>query len=64
MERGGFARVTFQPAGRGRIRIVEVAYSDDEHAEDWEVLNLDDLTKEEILFLIRQLDLSEVGLNF
>lgn len=65
-ENGGFARVTFAPVGRSRIRIIEVAYSDDENAEDglWTVLNLNDLTREEMQFLVRQLDLSEVGLNF
>jgi hypothetical protein len=62
-----YAQVTFTAAGRGRIRILSVLVSeneDEESEDDWMRIKPEDLDRDELKYMIRQLDLSELELDF
>lgn len=63
---GRFARVTFASAGRGRIRLLKILVSDDEDSEDdqWVRVKQSEFDRDELKYIIRQLDLSELELDF
>ena len=67
LDDGRYAKVTFKAAGRGRIRILRILVSDEEESSDesnWTKMSQDDFDRDELKYLIRQLDLSELELDF
>jgi hypothetical protein len=67
LDDGRYAKVTFAAAGRGRIRILRILVSEEEDEVDesaWIKIRKDDLDRDELKYIIRQLDLSELELDF
>jgi len=67
LDDGRYGQVRFKSAGRGRIRIISILVSDTDDESDkdaWTVLPLRKIDKGELRYLISQLDLSELDLDF
>jgi hypothetical protein len=67
LDDGRYAQVTFEPAGRGRIRVLSILASDTDDEGDlaaWSSVDVDSIEREEMRYIISQLDLSEIELYF
>lgn len=64
---GRYAQVTFKSASNGRIRILRILVSDTDDENDesaWARVHVDNFERDELKYMIGQLDLSELELEF
>jgi hypothetical protein len=67
LDDGRYGKVTFKSAGRGRIRILRLLVSENDDEDDessWSRAQADQFERDEIKYIISQLDLSELDLDF
>jgi hypothetical protein len=67
LDDGRYAQVTFVPATRGRIRILSILVSEDGDESDegsWSPVAASRFERDEMRYIVGQLDLSEVDLGF